>query len=258
MGQLNDLYLELFSKVSEDDAHSQTYYMSVVEEQRKIPVSYLQSLGALFIPNNEYIFHYLGDKVFEAHTGLYYEKSCPWTLCLVIPIRDLSGDIVGLVGWDAYNKYRELTDDTVEGLACYRVSPKSVFPRDRYFLADIDVLKHRFDTRSVFVTDGVFDALALSYRSLPAAAFLGSTFSSEILYFLSWYKHIWVCSDNDSAGINLYNKLSKSLPNVHRVQQNRTKDIEELLRGDSVDGPITRQLQDLVEHPIKSDFMIRL
>lgn len=258
MGQLNELYLELVSKVQDDDITSQQYYLSVVAEQRQIPVSYLQSLGILFIPNNEYIEYYLGPRVRESIAGLYYGTTCPWTLCYTIPIRDLSGEIVGLVGWDAYNKYRELTDETVEGMACYRVSPKSVFAREKYFLADISVLQQCFQHRTVFVTDGVFDALALSYRKLPSIALLGSSFSSEILYFLSWFNFVRVCADNDAAGLALYRKLSKALGNVYKVQQTKCKDIEELLRSDGLDGPISQQFQKLLKDPVCDDFMIKL
>lgn len=258
MGQLNELYLELVSKVQDDDISSQQYYLSVVAEQRQIPVSYLQSLGMLFIPNNDYIEYYLGPRIRESIAGLYYGSSCPWTLCYTIPIRDLSGEIVGLVGWDAYNKYRELTDETVEGMACYRVSPKSVFAREKYFLADIGVLRQCFQYKTVFVTDGVFDALALSYRSIPSIALLGSSFSSEILYFLSWFNFVRVCSDNDAAGLSLYRKLSKALSNVYKVQQNKCKDIEELLRRDGRDGIISQQFHKLVKDPIPDDFIIKL
>ena len=66
MDKLNDLYTELFSKVMEDNYNEQRYYLSMVEQHRNISVDYLLELGALFIPNNEYIHHYLGDKVRKA------------------------------------------------------------------------------------------------------------------------------------------------------------------------------------------------
>ena len=225
----------------------------MVESQRKISVDYLFELGALFIPNNEYIEHYLGADAKRSNAGLYYEDQCPWTLFVVIPVRDLSGEIVGLVGWDAYNKYKEIAEGE-KGLVSYRVSAKSVFNRDRYFLSDVDCLKRNFDKRVLFVTDGVFDALSLNYRGIPAIALLGSSFSKEIIYFLSWYKAVYVCADNDSAGLSLVRKLSKAVPNVHRVIQNKTKDIEELLRRD--EGEIKAQLLSLMDNPIGDDVVL--
>ena len=252
MDTLDSLYMELYTKVVEDDLASQTYYLSMVEEQRKISVDYLLELGAMFIPNNEYIAHYLGDKVYKSYAGLYYQETCPWTLFVLIPVRSLSGEVVGLVGWDAYNKYKE-TVEGPQGLVSYRVSAKSVFPREKYFLTDVNCLRKTFHHRVIFVTDGVFDALSLNYRGIPAIALLGSSFSQEILYFLSWYKTIYVCADNDSAGNNVVRKLSRAVPGVHRVTQSKTKDIEELLRSDGRDGPITLQLRGLLSNPICAD-----
>lgn len=254
-GRLHELYEELLEKVTEEDLEAQRYYLGMVESHRNISVDYLLSLGAIFVPNNEYIAHHLGDKVYSSNCGLYIQETCPWTLFVLIPIRDLSGETVGLVGWDAYNKYKELSEGA-QGLSSYKVSSKSVFARDKYFLSDIDVLREQFDKNAIFVTDGVFDTVALNYRGLPSIALLGSSFSQEILYFLSWYKHIYVCADNDRAGLALYSKLSKSLKGVHRVVQAKTKDMEELLRHDGLDGPVTKQLKSLIANPINSDVIV--
>lgn len=257
MDTLDTLYTELFSKVMEDDMGSQHYYLSMVAEQRHIDVSYLLELGALFIPNNEYIEHYLGKKVHSASVGLYYDGSCPWTLFVLLPVRNLAGEVKGLVGWDAYNKYKEISEGA-QGLVSYRVSAKSVFPREKYFLTDVECLKRNFDKRVIFVTDGVFDTVSLNYRDIPSIALLGSSFSREIIYFLSWFRAIYVCADNDSAGSALVRKLSRSVKNVHRVSQNQTKDIEELLRRDGKDGPITQQLRQLVANPVSTDYMLKV
>lgn len=253
---LNDIYTELFFKVTEDDIDAQEYYLSMIADQRRIPVSYLLQLGVLFIPNNDYITHYLGNQVLQSNAGLYYNGVCPWVMFATIPIRNLAGEIVGIVGWDAYNKYRELTEDAV-GLVTYKVSAKAIFQRDKYFLSDIECLKAQFDKRVVFVTDGVFDALSLCYRGIPAIALLGSSFSKEVIYYLSWYKHVYVCTDNDAAGVKLYERLSRAGHNIFRLMQNKTKDIEELLRSDD-DKFITNQLINLVNHPISADVRLKV
>ena len=158
---------------------------------------------------------------------------------------DLSGEVQGLVGWDAYNKFREEAMGE-QGLSAYKCSPSTVFQRDKFFLSDIECLRDKFEHRTIFVTDGVFDAISLNYRGIPAIALLGSSFSPEIIYFLSWYKNIYVCADNDAAGSRLYNRLKKALPGVHRVIQSSYKDIEELLRNDGYTGKATRMLQSAV------------
>lgn len=246
MGKLHELYSRLFNLVVEDDMESQSYYLQLVSKRRNISVEYLQSIGMIFIPNNNYIYHYLGEEAKSYNCGLYYNDTCPWTNFFLIPIMDLSGEIQGLVGWDVYNKFREETLGE-QGLAAYKCSPSTVFKRDKYFLCDVDCLKEKFDCRTIFVTDGVFDAVSLNYRGVPAIALLGSSFSPEIIYFLSWYKNIYVCADNDAAGNRLYSRLKKSLSGVHKVVQNKYKDIEELLRNDGLSGPVTKQLQSVVD-----------
>lgn len=251
----NDAYSMLVSKAYEDDYNSQAYYLSVVEEHRHIPVSYLMERGCLFVPNNDYIRHYLGNEADQFGLEFYNGDRCLWTLYVLLPVTDLVGDVVGLVGWDALHKFQESEGET--GLSMYKVSSKNVFRRERFFLTDTPLLKRTFDTRTVFITDGVFDSVALNYRGIPAIALLGSTFSPEVLYFLRWYDRIFVCADNDAAGVKLYNSLRKACRGVHRVTQGVSKDIEELLRSDGVDGPITKQLLSALSSGVAGDIILK-
>lgn len=252
---INELYTTLVERVYEDDAASQRHYLSMVESHRHIPVDYLMQRGAVFIPNNDYIRHYLGSSADAYGAGLYEGEYCPWALFVILPIMDLVGDVVGLVGWDAQNKFKEL-EEGAKGLPMYKVSNKLTFARDKYFLSDIDLLRSKFDSRTIFIVDGVFDSVALNYRGLPAISLLGSSVSSEILYFLRWYKNVYIIQDNDTAGTKLYLRLKKALPRVYRVFQDRSKDIEELLRTDGVDGPLTQQLLGLLTQPAEDDYYL--
>lgn len=252
----NEVYKRLVDAVYSDDLNSQRYYMSMVEDHRHIPVDYLLERGCLFIPNNDYIRYYLGEEANTFGCELYQDEKCLWTLYLLLPVMDLAGDVVGLTGWDAQHKYQEITEGTW-GLSMYKVSSKNVFQREKYFLSDIPLLKRTFDKRVIFITDGVFDSVTLNYRGIPALALLGSTFSPENLYFLRWYKRIYVCADNDAAGLKLYNMLKKAVPGVHRVIQGQTKDIEEFLRQDGKDGPITQQLLNAVNNDIGGDIILK-
>lgn len=252
----HDAYTKLVTAVYEDDIESQQYYLSIVEEHRHIPVSYLLQRGCMFIPNNEYIRHYLGNEVDQFGLELYNGERCLWTLYVVLPVTDLSGDVLGLVGWDALHKYQE-QEEGQTGLSMYKVSSKNIFKKEKFFLTDSNLLRQTFDSRTVFITDGVFDSVALNYRGIPALALLGSTFSPEILYFLRWYKKIYICADNDSAGSKLYNTLRRSAKGVYRVFQNKTKDIEELLRTDGVDGPITQQLKAAMRSDASGDIILK-
>lgn len=243
---LNELYNRLVDGVYSDDEKSQRYYLSMIESHRKIPVDYLMQRGAVFVPNNDYIRHYLGADADAYGAGLYDGAYCQWALFMLLPIMDLVGDVVGLVGWDAQNKNKEITEGQL-GLPMYKVSSKLVFPKEKYFLSDVDLLRQQFDKRAIFIVDGVFDSVALNYRGIPAISLLGSMVSKEVLYFLRWYKHVYTIQDNDAAGNQLYWRLKKALPRVCRVFQNKTKDVEELLRTDGKDGPLTKQLHAVLE-----------
>lgn len=253
---VNEVYQTLLQRVHEDDIASQQYYLSMVESHRNISVEYLLQRGCLFIPNNDYIRHYLGDDANTWGCELYYDEVCLWTLYCMIPILDLAEEVVGFTGWDAQHKYMELTGEAV-GLSMYKVSSTSVFARDKFFLTDVPLLRKMFDHRVMFVTDGVFDSVALNYRGIPAIALLGSTFSREVLYFLRWYDAVYVCADNDDAGVKLYRRLARALPNVYRVVQSKTKDIEEFLRSEGLDGPRTARLLEEVHRPKNSDLYLK-
>lgn len=253
---LHEIYTTLLERVYEDDLDSQTYYQDVVKTHRNISVDYLQRRGCMFVPNNNYIRNYIGEDANTYGCELYIDETCLWTLFFLIPILDLAQDVVGLVGWDLQNKYLEATG-AEQGLPMYKVSSKNVFQREKYFLSDVELLRETFPTRTIFITDGVFDSMALNYRGIPAVSLLGSTFSREVLFFLRWYKHIYVCADNDAAGLALYRKLSRALPSVHRVIQSGAKDIEEFLRPEAVDGPRTKALLSVLGEERQGDLYLR-
>lgn len=253
---LNELYTTLLESVYADDLRSQRYYLSMVEDLRKISVDYLIDRGGMFIPNNDYIRHYLGADASTWGAGLYEGEYCPWALFVIFPIMDLVGDVVGIAGWDAQNKNKELTEGAV-GLPMYKVSSKNVFSKEKYFLTDVGLLRSQFDKRAVFIVDGVFDSISLNYRGIPTVSLLGSMVSPEVLYFLRWYKHVYTIQDNDAAGNSLYLRLKRALPSVHRVFQNKTKDIEELLRSDGIDGPITRQIRGILVDTPRDDVYLK-
>lgn len=242
---LNELYQKLLNDVYEDDLQSQQYYLSMIESHRQISTSYLMERGGIFVPNNEYIQHYLGNEAQTYGAGLYEGTWCQWTLFAIFPIMDLMGDVVGLVGWDAQNKYKEVSEGE-KGLPMYKVSSKGVFAKEKFFFSDVDLLRRQFESRTIFIVDGVFDSIALNYRGIPAISLLGSLVSPEVLFFLRWYKRVYTLQDNDDTGNSLYYRLKRALPQVSRVFQSKTKDIEELLRGDGLDGPITTQLKNIV------------
>lgn len=250
----NEVYSKFIYDVWQTDYTSQEYYLGYIASFRKIPLNYLRKIGAIFIPNNNYIFHYLGSTAYKPDYDLYNNEHCLWTHFLIIPIYNFSYEVVGLVGWDVNHKVREQQGE--KNLSMYKISNKYVFNKINYFLTDIELLKNSFSTHTLFVVDGVFDSISLNSLGFPCISLLGSMVSTTILFFLNWYQYIYVLSDNDSAGVSLYNKLKLSVPNTFRVLQSKAKDIDDLIKMDK--EKVVSQLSNLIANPIKGSVYLKL
>ena len=253
MKSFNEVYSNLLQKIYDDDLESQEYYLQFISDYRKIPLEYLKRIRAIFVPNNQYLYYYGGNDILKNNYDIYFEGSCKWTHFLLIPIKDLSGNIVGIVGWDINHKAR--AEDGEKGLEMYKTSNKSVMNKNHYFLTDIDVLEENFQSEVIFVVDGVFDAISLNSIGIPAISLLGSNTSKTLYYFLRWYSYIYVAQDNDLSGTNLLKKLKLAVPNVFGVYQNKAKDIDELLK--LYPDKVKKQLYNLKMNPIKGDVFLK-
>lgn len=261
---IDGAYRRLTEVAYSEDYEAQCKWLGALSEVRKISVEYLIDRGCVFIPNASYVADCIGEECLSDNMMGFYLGGRPlWQLYYILPITNLVGNVVGIVGWDAYGKYQAGLRESGEsnrseaflGSGFYRVSGKYVFRRDKYFLADVKLLNESYEAapkgkRVVFVVDGVFDEVSLGEKGLPAICVLGSTVSNEVLYFLRFYDYVYVISDNDDAGLKLYESMKRAIPGVYRVIHNKTKDIEERLR--SGDG-VKERLQELVTIPFKGD-----
>ena len=141
----------------------------------------------------------------------------------------------------------------------YKVSSSEVFDRSKYFLTDVNLLKELFSKRVIFVVDGVFDSMNLNRLGVPAISALGSYVSQSLLYFLRWFKFVYVVHDNDPAGMALTKRLQRSLPSVFPVSQTLCKDIDEFIRTSKEHEEAAKQFfSNLVEHPVAAPQMLTL
>lgn len=248
-------YRELLDSVYSQDFDTQYEWLQVLVSSRNISAEYLMKRGCMFIPNGEYVRYHIGQLADNELSGFYFNSQSIWQLCYIFPVTSLAGKIAGIVGWDAYNKYRVEKGEEL-GLPMYKVSNKGIFNRDAYFMTDVDLVKGQFCSggpKVIFVVDGVFDGVSLCEKGVPTICLLGSTVSREVLYFLSFFDYVYVLHDNDEAGVQLYKKLKRVQRNVFAVRQPYAKDIEEYLR---IDASAKDKLLELVEHPIKSDIRL--
>ena len=243
--QFSKFAQNLISKIYADDEESQEYYLNYVSSARKVPVSYLKSIGAFFVPNNDYIYYYGGKEATDINFDIYYSGVCMWTHFLIIPIKTFSGVIVGFVGWDMNNSLKK--EQGAVDLPTYRTSGKRVFDKNSYFLMDAEVIHRNFSKSTIFIVDGVFDAISLNYRGIPTISLLGSYPSSIQLYMLHWFKHIYVISDNDVAGYKMYVRIKTAIPRTVRIMQAKTKDIDDFLKSYSKEAE--KFLMDIITKP---------
>jgi DNA primase len=89
---------------------------------------------------------------------------------------------------------------------------------------------------SLYVTEGFFDAIALSEQKLNAVALMGISMSSDQLEMISKYRTINLCLDKDPAGTRSTISIAKELiergHNVYITNwKSERKDIDEVIRS---------------------------
>lgn len=108
----------------------------------------------------------------------------------VVPIKDIAGVIIALVGWNPNSGSRK-----------YVTTPTIGFSRDTsFFNFDAYALSWEKFDGLIFLVEGIFDAIALRSIGLPAMAVMGLEMSSIKSEMLNRFKKVVAIPDNDRAG----------------------------------------------------------
>lgn len=162
----------------------------------------------------------------------------------VLPIRDIQGQVIALVGWDPQGGTRK-----------YVTTPTLGFSRDVSFF-NLDCYRLAWEKWNgvVYLVEGIFDTLAL--RSLGFAAIGNQGLEMSLLktYMLTRFSKVIAIPDNDNSGrsANPYlNRFSgKSSKFVWRIENDHVfvqlpdgvKDVDELLKSfDAYDDLVSCQ-----------------
>lgn len=162
----------------------------------------------------------------------------------VLPIRDIQGQVIALVGWDPQGGTRK-----------YVTTPTLGFSRDVSFF-NLDCYRLAWEKWNgvVYLVEGIFDTLAL--RSLGFAAIGNQGLEMSLLktYMLTRFSKVIAIPDNDNSGrsVNPYlNRFSgKSSKFVWRIENDHVfvqlpdgvKDVDELLKSfDAYDDLVSCQ-----------------
>lgn len=220
---LQDLYNKGVEYIRQNDRELQYRFLSTLSEYRYMDVDYLLDLGCFFVHNKQYLIDSFGLECVGSHNDFFDNDGvCKYLGTMMIPIRDLQGDVVGFNSFNPFAKLKEQEDDYSE--VKYNISSKKVFNRNRFPLIPNGYEK-MFKDGYVIIMDGTFDALTLGSLGLNTFCNLGTVFSEYSTFILSFVGRRYLAMDNDRAGLTLFKSINKSIK-CYRLSQNKFKDID--------------------------------
>lgn len=142
-----------------------------------------------------------------------------------LPIRDISGEVVALVGWYPNTPRKYVTTPT------YGFSKSTTFFGQHHWSATAE---------TVFLVEGIFDTLALQSEGFNALGNQGLELSGYKQEMLKRYRKVIACPDGDSAGKSVNPYYSDRLTKVWRpvdtwinLSKSGVKDIDDFLKQES-------------------------
>lgn len=247
-------FTENYDTLTYDEYAKGLQYCLDIIRQYQDPLSVRQELSQLRVTYNENQLSFLENKkVFKVetphnltkdqsdllHTYGFYTKDTDHYLLsnrFIIEVRDASGRLITIIGW-------------------YPDQRKYITIATRYFSKNIDWFNidqafdqsyYEFD-RTLFVVEGIFDALSLASLGLPAVATMGANVGTIKGKTLTLFDKIIAIPDGDEVGLNAIKRwvlplnttkvrinLALDLPIQHEdgtttVKHTKIKDIDELI-----------------------------
>lgn len=117
----------------------------------------------------------------------------------VLPIRDIQGKVIAMVGWSEYGGPKKYITTSTVG-----------FSRDAsFFNYDCYRLSHEKYGGLVYLVEGIFDTISLKSIGLPVIGNQGLEMSSIKKEMLKRFKKVVAIPDNDRAGMSVNPYLNK-------------------------------------------------
>lgn len=150
----------------------------------------------------------------------------------ILPISAPNGNIVSFVSYDLINKVDQrnkgewyIPYSNVNGISKKNLIYVPQFYWDSFIKEDGDLI----DT--VYIVDGLFDAITMNACGNPTISLIGSTISKEVKLILNQFKTLVVIPDNDKAGYQLKENLMRIHADVRTViLPHDVKDIDEYIK----------------------------
>ena len=243
MSDFNMVMQEGMKRVWELDCKEQSSFLNIVAEARGSTAEPLKKVGAFFVPNHEYMALRFGDVVRDWEFDCYYGEECKWTGHLVVPVWGVGG-IVALAGFNPF-QYVGNRESGDWSTPYYKYSASRVFKKGRFVWAAEGGVEKAIKDGYVFVVDGLFDAISLLGEGFNAWALMDSSITQERVILMRFVKRVILIADNDAAGVKVWEQLRKRVHCLELWKQNKTKDVDELLKSPFRSQTI-KQLKEVV------------
>ena len=234
MNSLDGVIKAGIQRLKEEDLEAQEFYIKkVCEGVRGSSSELLLEAGAFFVPNNNYMRLFFGREIEDAYYDCYDgDGECKWNNCLVMPVTNLVGKIVGLAGFNPIN-YLKAKETLDWSITYYSYSHRSLFDKSKYLFCLPGVYQEALKDGYICVLDGFFDTVSATQHGFHAAGLLGSVISQEIAAQLRFFNKVIVLFDNDEAGLKVVRDLKKYNPhNTYTFLQGKAKDADEILKSE--------------------------
>lgn len=243
MHLLEDGIKRIYKECLEEQTH---FINTICRDVRNNDLQILFDLKAFYVPNSDFMVEYFSPAIMSPSFDCYdYLGNCKWNYHLVVPIRDVSGNVVGFTGYnpyvDIYNKQKKLSRENndlskleelnaqfseIAKMPRYQESSSALLDKSKYFICPLGFDK-ALEDGYLIVVDGFFDCLSLAQDGYNSISILGSNVTEYIRFCLSLVKVIYVAYDNDSAGKTLFKRIQSIHPRVFSITQSKCKDIDE-------------------------------
>ena len=192
-------------------------------------IAFWRSLGLFYVPSDQYMKDKLGSHITQFQYGLYRAGYCSLYDRVAIPLRSLTGDVLGFAGYLC----SEPSGDTSDYMSSvkYLFPPEHVLDKSRYVYCEPDWFKGALSDEYICIVDGLFDAIRLNQNGIHAVSLCGSRLTEWHKMYLSFIKRKIVIADNDSAGVRLAEQCLRSMTGVSWMRFSGFKDIDDWMKS---------------------------
>ena len=179
-----------------------------------------------FVDSHEFLPNLVGDYVKEPMLDFYTrDGECKELGKLWIPLYNLNDDVVAFAFWDC-----GLIPSKAKYPIKYRMQRQEI-AWNKYMNIRRQTFVEGLNSGVIFVNDGFMDKFHLELHNIPSSSLYGSNLSTLRKLYLSAFKYVVFCRDNDNAGELLEDRFLKELPGSIILKHGMGKDMDDYLKS---------------------------